>query len=182
TLLVASCLTGAVGQSAVAIFTRRVFRPGVAWATALMLGILFAYPIAFAWHAGSPGLETLLVNKNGPWRLTVYVGVVNIGWAGTESLLYWLRLRKRLALGLADPVVTNRIGLWALAILSATSISVLNIVLSSLGIPMGGAEGAVLQAIVIGPLGAISSVGLWLAFLPPRWYTQRIAARAEGGA
>ena len=182
TLLVASCLAGAVGQCSVTLFTRRVFRPDSAWATVLMVTILVSYPLAFAVHAGSPGLETLLVDKNGPWRITLYVTLVNIGWAGLESLNYWQAARKRVAIGLADPVVTNRIGLWALGILSAAAISLITIVLQALGIPSGGANGLATQGILVGLLGAVCSVSLWLAFLPPRWYTRRFAPPAPAVA
>ncbi|MCG8590143.1 MAG: hypothetical protein MJE66_12700 [Proteobacteria bacterium] len=178
TLLVLSMVAGAVGQCSVTLFTRQVFRPDARWAGALMLFLLLAFPVAFALQAGSPGFETLLNGRSGPWSASQYLSTLNIGWAGTESFLYWRRLKKRQRLGLADPIVTNRIGLWALAILSSTTISVTTTLLHLVDFGLSTGQEQVVKAIVIGPLGAVSSVGLWLAFLPPFQYTDWVKRRA----
>ena len=41
--------------------------------------------------------------------------VLAFAWGGFEALRYFFLLRRRQALGLADPVVTNRFLLWAIA-------------------------------------------------------------------
>jgi len=96
-------------------------------------------------------------------------------WAAFESHASWRRLRRKDALDLGDPAVTNRFFLWTL---------------STLGILAGfaiflcgrftsenvGADPWVLSATSVVSLA--SAATMWLAFVPTRRYTRWLARRS----
>jgi hypothetical protein len=97
-------------------------------------------------------------------------------WGSFEALRYWRMMRRRMRLGLADAVVTNRFFLWGLGAGAAG---------------IGTAVGFTAQ-LVIGrpPLeipwatlssslhGLVAAVAMWLAFLPSEAYRRFIQRRA----
>lgn len=95
-------------------------------------------------------------------------------WATLESALCYRRLRRQRALGIADPVVVDRMLLWTLAN-AAPSVA--------FAVFLGGRLASVDVAtapIVLAPtsvLGVIAGVCIWLAFVPPRAYLARVTAR-----
>ena len=95
-----------------------------------------------------------------------YFTLFGLAWAGTESLLFHAKLRRRLSLGLADAVTTDRLRLWAIAMLSAFAITTTSLILRQLGVPMT----PMLSAVVVGPLGLLAATAMWLAFLSPLRY------------
>ncbi len=119
---------------------------------------------------------------------TNFMRVVPTVWACVESLRYWRAMRRRVGLGLADPVVANRFALWgvwtgAFAVLPATAL-VLRIVLPILLADRAGELDALaVQSSLLGPLRAVMGVAgvcglvaLVLSFFPPRWYLARLWA------
>jgi len=168
-------LTG-VGMMGIGLFTRRVFRPGTIGGRMALFAIAAGYLGCAVAQSAGPGVAHLLDANEGPWLLSTYVGIATMLWAATESFSYFRMLRKRVALGLADAVVTDRFRLWALAIYCATAISVLGMVLQDVfGVAINGTTAGHL---LVGPLGLISSLALWLAFLPPAAYVRRVERRA----
>ena len=105
--------------------------------------------------------------------------------AGAEALLYWRKMRRRLRLGLADPVVTNRFFLWGLGAGAAG-------VGSAVGIGAQLATGLTPLEIPWVTLssslhGLTAAIAMWLAFLPTDGYRrflrqQEAALKAEGQA
>ena len=105
-----------------------------------------------------------------------------------ESFRYWLMLRRRLRLGLADPVVTNRFLLWAVFATGSTLNYVADLASRSL---YWWAYGTVQPvpahlAAMVGPtiivtmiLGAVSAVTLFLTFFPTPAYRRWIEARSS---
>ena len=98
-------------------------------------------------------------------------------WGSAEALVYWRKMRRRLRLGLADPVVTNRFFLWGIGAGAAG---------------LGTAIGTIAQLITgLPPLqtpwitlssslhGLTAAVALWLAFVPNQAYLQFVEARAR---
>jgi hypothetical protein len=86
-------------------------------------------------------------------------------------------MRKRVKLGLADPVVADRMRLWGFGIGTGASIQVVFSTLESMGVEMTGAT----SVVFVGPMGVIASAFIYLAFLPPKAYLQRVQARAAAG-
>jgi hypothetical protein len=87
-------------------------------------------------------------------------------WSAVEAFRYHAMLRRRLALGLADAVVTNRVLLWGLTGGSAAAALVTITLLRLLDVTYS-APIALFTAAVC---GLVASSSLYLAFLPPAAY------------
>jgi hypothetical protein len=173
-----------VGVAAIYLFTRSAFRPDVRW-----LGVVLAVP--FAGMAAHWGVVTGMlwdaqggsIADAGPfWSLfTSAVSGGGFAWTGVEALRYWALLRRRVALGLADPLVVHRMLLWGLVGVSSTTINLQNAFAIVRGIDTLSDPASMLTTAF---LGSFNAVALWLAFLPPAAYARRVrgAAGAPGAA
>ncbi len=101
-------------------------------------------------------------------------------WGTTEAFRYRILMNRRVKLGLASPVVADRFLLWGLAhvFLGAA------VWISSLPYALGGdAEllAAATPSIRIGTAlaGLVSVTCSLFAFLPPRWYRDRVQMKAS---
>jgi hypothetical protein len=165
------------------VFTWRVFRPDSAWARAGL--VLAGAALVVEWlgmmHASGRGttLEEILPHTR-PWAIAVVATVaVAFTWTAAESLHYHALLRRRMALGLADPVVANRFLLWAVggvatALLCVALVACMRAGLAPLRHPVPLA--------IISVAGIATSVAWSLAFLPPTAYLRWVRARAQSGA
>jgi hypothetical protein len=172
--------TTIVGMSGLSWFTRHVFRPNQVWASGLMLAIIAMYiGMALAQIMGPGMMAYLAAPESGPWSGTTFAGTVVMTWAGVESLRYYGMQRKRLALGLADPVVTDRFRLWAISMLTADSITIASGIFMAMGIPIAGTA---VGSALVGSLGLVTAGALSLAFVPPDFYLARVRRRAESAA
>jgi hypothetical protein len=179
-MLVGTMVANVVGMTGLGWFTRHVFRPGVGWAKVLWLAVVATYLTLATTQIVGPGLMAFIADpETGPWHASNYLSVVLMTWAGIESFRYWTMQKKRLALGLADPVVADRFRLWALAILTADGITVLSSAFELAGVTM---VGTAIGSIIVGFLGLFAAAFLWLAFVPNERYLARVRARAEGSA
>ena len=96
-------------------------------------------------------------------------------WAAVESFHYHARLRRRLALGLIDSEVVDRFWLWGVA--TSAAFAAFGIFLwGKLGSPNVAESVPVLVA--TSSVGLVSGVAIWLAFFPPKAYTERIRQAA----
>ena len=170
----------AAGTVCLVRFTQGVFRPGERWARGLALS--FALGLAACWctSAWMHGFDLRGRALDGPGYAGFVLRAGALVWAGFEALRYWRMMRRRLALGLADPVTTDRFMLWGVAAATAAGINIL-IVLTMAGDAAQVAISDVL-ALVTSALGMVASVALWLAFLPPRIYLEHVRLRAPAPA
>jgi hypothetical protein len=110
------------------------------------------------------------------WWMAILFRAGAHGWMGLEAFLYHRLMRRRLRLGLADPVVADRMWLWSVA---GTAIAILWLG-AGVARTVGGAAGLqhplTLQFIAV--LGLLSAITNWLVFVPPRAYVRRIERRA----
>ena len=109
-----------------------------------------------------------------------YVGRMLVyAWAALEALRQYLLGRRRLRLGLAEPLVVNRFLLWAVgngAVLGMFAIELVS--MAEVGLH------AMFRPRVMTPisvLGLVAALTVWLAFLPPRAYVRRFAATGAAG-
>lgn len=178
-LLGASALCNTIGFAALAIFTWRVFRPRSPVAELMVVAVSVVLAVLLPAEAVWPGLvESALAAEpypGVPGYLRVVVGLAILYWAGAEAALFARKLRLRLALGLADPVVADRVRLWAIAISCASVNYTTSFVLSFVGIDLASSAAG---ALIVGSLGLSSSIAAWLAFLPPAAYLRRVEQRA----
>jgi hypothetical protein len=97
-------------------------------------------------------------------------------WRPVAALDCHARLRKRLALGLADPVATNRVWLWGVAG-SITGVSSLFVVaITLMGVWAMPARTTAAIATVL--MAATDATLSWLAFVPPKRYVEWVKARS----
>lgn len=173
----ASRLSIHLGVAAQALFTWRVFRPDARWAGALFVAIAGGLSLVAAGHAAVGGLGD--AGYRGGWfwaRAALHPAA--LAWGAVESLLYWTRMRRRLRLGLADPVLTNRFLVWGVAIAAGAAALCIG-PLARLATGGSGAKPVVLA--LAAPLGLVSALGYWLTFFPPERYRRLLLQRAGRG-
>jgi hypothetical protein len=168
-------LLSLVGQGCVATFNWRVFRPGEAWARALALGFVASLAALLLWQGVAPGWVAYAQSSAGPWSWLPLYSLFVLGWAALDAGLYHLKMRRRLALGLADAATVDRLRLWSIAMGAAFTTSAIALALRAGGVAMT----PTVAGLVVGPLGIVSAGAMWLAFLPPRRYLAWIHARAR---
>jgi hypothetical protein len=167
----------ALGWAGVFLFTWRVFQPNAGWARALA-----AAGIAAQLAAGVAGaLRALTLPDATALRTPALPGLVLLlsaqavyAWTALESFRYRALLRRRIPLGLADPLVADRFGLWGWTGLCGGG-SILPATWASL---TGGDPGSQLSHLVVGICGLVSSGVLYLAFLPPAAYVRFVRENA----
>ena len=176
-----------VGGAAVFAFTWLSFRRDARWARwAAVAGSLIAIG-GFVFEALHEGFTITLYPGPGHW--VAWAGrTAPMVWVTAESLRYWALLRRRLRLGLADPVVVNRFLLWG--IWSAATFVNLAADPIARGIYAAVAGTTteivmeVVEPVVIGTmavtmvLGVISAATLFLTFFPTAGYRRWLASRA----
>lgn len=160
------------------IATWQTFRPLQRWPRYVMWAVVAAFVasllgdtvIAGAWAFRDGGVWYEL----GFWtRAGAYV------WAAFEAGRYYGTMRRRLKLGLADPVVTDRFRLWAISSF-AISAAFLIFYMGRLWAENVATSVPVLMATSVA--GLVSGVTVWLAFVPPDGYLQRVRDRTEARA
>ncbi len=165
-----------LGTAGIAVFNWRVFRPHRRWAARLVAGLVAALVASFTWQALTPGFVAAAENRGPGLRTVEVLAGVSLAWAALESTSYALKLRRRLALGLVDPLLADRVRLWSVAIVSAQILNAASIAAAAVGTDIatwryGGA--------LIGPIGLFAALSMWLAFLPPARYRAFVAARGR---
>jgi hypothetical protein len=114
TLLHAAYLFGVTaGMGCLYVFTRRTFRPDAGWARLLVAGAVLVMGVGYLSIGLSDGFRIRLIPGIAHW-VTWAARTSVFAWLLVECFIYWTRLRRRLRLGLADPLVTNRFLLWGL--------------------------------------------------------------------
>jgi hypothetical protein len=176
-MVVAQMLFNTAGMTALAWFNRRVFRPHEAWSAVLVALVAVGYLGAAALQILGPGVVDFLETRGGPWQLSGFVSILATGWGAFESLRYHALLRRRMELGLAQPVVADRFRLWGVAMGCAAFITLVSQGLEAMGIAVNA---TVVGGLLVGSLGLVIAVSLWLAFFPPQAYLARVEARAAG--
>ncbi len=149
-------------------FVRFVFRPQAIWALLVAGGLVAAVFGPFVWDGLVQQAVMPKPDHVSPWignvaRLAIY------GWGSVEGLLYYGKLRRRLSLGLADPVVTNRFVLWSVGELGALAIT---LTATSLWVTGGSSEYTESFIALYALLGFVTSCANWMVFFPPPAYVR----------
>jgi hypothetical protein len=117
-------------------------------------------------------------DSSGYWVALAVIGSFPV-WSMTESYAYWRRMKRRLAIGLADPLVCNRFLLWTLASISSLgSIWIVNVpVLLRPFVSEADLPGLTVVSLLVTAVFGLGTVGMyWLTFFPPAWYRGRVLA------
>jgi hypothetical protein len=160
---------GAGGCSfAIALFTWCVFQPGAAWARrlvwmggALIVGGLAVSALEGDWEGLAP------LSSKGFW-LDWLGGVAPFFWLSVESSRQFFVTRRRVPLGLIDPLVCNR---YLLIAVYATLGTIIFLILVPMCIihELHGTWSAGLD-LTIGIAEIASLVALWVSFSAPAFY------------
>lgn len=172
----------AISSSALLLFGWRVFRPSVllakagAWGGVLLFAAIWVSELATGAYATSSGLGL---------RTLIFMPYL---WVFAESFYYHRRMRRRLRLGLADAVTTNRFLLFAIWTGGVVAIALLGLLGATLAQLGGGgfSEQELFSNTAILTLTRILSlpvaVSIWLTFFAParyyRWLERRAPALA----
>jgi len=172
----------AMGFAGFYVFTWRVFRPDSRWAAALTMlgaGAALVATVVTVWLAvGVESSEEKFRAVRG-WEILLFTSAAaGFLWSAIEAFRYHAMLRRRLALGLTDAIVTNRFLLWGLTGASAGAALVILTLLRLADVNYMSAPVALLTAAVCGML---ASVFLNLAFLPPAAYLRWLERSAPSG-
>lgn len=169
-------LCSGLGVLAGAAFTRLVFRPHELWAKVLVGGLAAVIALAYAASLGSGGFARGPADPG--YRVAYAAYVVSAVFVLAEPLRYHRLMRRRLALGLADPLLVNRFLLWGVG--SVFRFGMLLVGAASFAVPVSDLEAAPVVAILTGAavfgLGVAGTYGL--AFFPPAAYVRRVGGTA----
>lgn len=180
---------GHVGLSLACIalyrFTRVVFRPTDQAARIGEQAGILASIVTLAAVFLTDGLtneQSLSVLAANAARLSSYA------WSLAEALRYWLMMRKRVAIGLADPIVANRFGLWSIWMGGLTLMLGVVLALRLLGLFVG-LDSQMLPVILpkvlpvlrltLASVALVSGTAVWLTFFPPEFYARRLQRHAS---
>ncbi len=172
----------ALGISVIAVFsfTWRVFRPGSGWAagfTALTsLGVAVMVGMTIHQIASSPQ-EMSSLEAGGAWTSALRLPYgVWYGWTAYESLRCYAMGRRRLAIGLGDPVVVNRFLVWGCMGVLETLANIGALIPEMQGLsPFRNTAGALIMA----ANGLVGTGLMFLTFMPPKAYLSLVRQRAS---
>jgi hypothetical protein len=177
-------LAMALGWAGVFLFTWKVFRPGAGWGRTLAgLGIAteLGAGLGGAVRALSLPDASALLEPARPALVLLLGAQLAYVWAAVESFRYRALLRRRIPLGLVDPLVADRFGLWGWTVLFAAG----GIAPSTWAVLTGGDPASAGKHLLVGVCGLVCSAGLYLAFLPPaayvRFVRENVPAPVPGG-
>jgi hypothetical protein len=152
----------------------RIYHPTRRWAPwivsiwtallAVVLVIRLFHPVPGIAPVSDPSYLLMLVAQGGVYAANAW-----------SALRYHGQLRLRMRLGLADPVVANRMLLWGLA---ATAITVQYSYALAIPLLTGLIDANGAQPAVTGSLGLFAAATIALTFFPPQAYLRAMERRA----
>jgi len=168
-----------VGVFAGICFNYLVFRKNEAWARGLVALSAVTLTTGFIGYGASGGFA--LGRFEGVW-FWLYYGTYGAGaaWVMVEPLRYYGAMRKRLSLGLAEPLVTNRFLLWGVGsvgrFLMVVGGAIPSVFFAEYAIEFApGIVGFTLLAVGLVGLGV--AISYWLTFFPTQSYVRFIERR-----
>jgi hypothetical protein len=162
-----------LGIACQVFFTARVFHPRSRGATLGIAAFVGALILVLACYAAVGAIGTPLYRGLWFW-IEAALHTLGLGFGALESLRYYVRTRKRVRLGLADPVVTNRFLLWGVAVLGAMGAVAVPVGFEALGLENQPG----LIAGVSAAFALVSTVAYGLTFFPPSAYRRLLERRA----
>ncbi|HTY17150.1 MAG TPA: hypothetical protein VMH82_05405 [Myxococcota bacterium] len=159
-----------LGIAVLGVFNWRVFRPD---RTGALLFATFASLLALSFSADLARRAFLDQDPRPPlWIATDAAGRIGMyGWGCCETLWQCALARRRVRLGLGDPLVADRFLLWGIG-----TLSVIGIWVHAYTRELLGATSADGEYLVVALLGGLCAAAIWLAFFPPKAYVRRAGA------
>jgi hypothetical protein len=164
----ASLVVLALGNVAFAFFIRAVFRPDSRWATLLVAAItvsVVAGVAGSAWVGDWEGINPLA----NPWYWLKYFGsFAPATWMAAEGFAQYFKARRRLKLGLCEPMACNRFLLWGIA--GALWMILEAVVTAGDFARAFTGQWSMLLDFGVAIFEAVPVVIIWLVFFPPESY------------
>jgi len=165
-----------IGAAAQYLFVWYVFRRQARWAGPLVFAAIALMATGYVVDILGNGLVHRRYEGLWFW-VSMILRLWVVSWTSVEALLYWRRMRRRLRLGLAEPLVTNRFLLWGVGSAAAFLGSAVGLVFvgltgtSSIQIPS--------LNVIVSLHGLVAAIAMWFAFQPPAFYRRFIEDRAR---
>ena len=157
-----------------------MFRRSVTWARALVAaaGVALATAAAGLIAVGLGETDMALIfERTRPYAIASVATVTACFlWNGIESWRYAAMLKRRLALGLSDPVLYDRFRLWAIVGFASTAMCGVLGACMLAGLPPLTEPAPMLVTAV---MGTVAGVAWYLSFLPPQRYLAHVRRRTE---
>jgi len=169
-LLAAASVSLLLGASMLTFFTWRVFRATERWGALLFGCIVAGLAVGHLGNALSATGSAGTLAPGFTW-IGVLFRIAAYTWAVAEAAREHLAARRRCAIGLTDPLVANRMLLWAIGLGAVLAIWIHE----AATLAAGGGQAASFSYLVVAVLGFVCAGTLWLAFFPPVFYRRRFA-------
>jgi hypothetical protein len=172
-----------LGCACFLFFNAKVFRPGAAWATVVAslgsAGLVVGGAVV-VWGYTSTADAALATHRSsyGTGSMLVVLGAA-YAWTAFEGIRYRAMMRRRQAIGLADPMVANRFLLWGFAGLVSMAWNGISAVYLLAGQNIGAHPVPVISTSLGGLVCTILQV---LIFMPPAWYARWVTRAPRAGA
>ena len=168
----------AISLSLIVFFNYWVFRRSSRWARLLMWSLCMTLGAAVVYMSAanfSGDSITAIKQTMRPGTVSLMSAILlSFLWGGAESFRYRAALRRRLELGLGDPVIVNRFLLWGIANVTCSllMIVIIGCVLSGMTILREPAP-----LVAIAAAGGSMSATWYLTFFAPQSYRHFIRER-----
>lgn len=178
---------GYTGAACLGVFTWRTFRPGSPWAGAAAVAVAALLATGFAVQAAGPGFAIVVWPDAGYW-LAYAARLVPFLWLAVESLSQARQARRRMRLGLTEPLLANRFVLLSVWASAAFALAFVDIGARIAYVRMSGetvewipSVGQPIVEVAVAASTAGQSVAvlvLFLTFFPTAAYRRRVEAWA----
>jgi hypothetical protein len=168
-----------IGDAALALFAWRVFHADKRWSLVFVAALAILSVGAFVGELWSG--EYLRYSDSEPitglWvPFALLVRGLAPTWLAFECLRFHAQLRRRVRIGLADPIVMQRVGLWGVAMTASAGAYVVPIA-HRLAYGTGIRE-HVWAISMVSALAMVTALSMGFAFFPPRKYRERMRSLA----
>jgi hypothetical protein len=173
---ISSHIANNLGEIAFAYFPLLVFRQGSTWAKCLSASIAICLVVGTTGSilAGdAAGAEPL---TNAWWWFEWLGETTNTIWVGAEGLNHYGISRRRVRLGLCEPIEGHRYLLWGIAGILWTLLSFV-VVGQYVEAWAAGSRSALLDN-TVGLIEFVALAMVWFIFFPPRFYQHWLAGSA----
>jgi hypothetical protein len=114
-LLITSRILDSLGNGVFAYFPLLAFRRGSSWGRWLSAGLVTCAVVGTAGSIRAGDLEGVAPLTNLWWWLDWFSGLAPAIWIGSEGFHHYGMSRRRIRLGLCEPIVSHRSLLWGFA-------------------------------------------------------------------
>ncbi len=165
----------ALGVIALSVGIWRIYRVMDLWAGVLCAALSLWVLAGWLWTSLGQTLPTTVAPTISNVCFVAARSAIYL-WGAYESVAFHRLMRRRVALGLADPVVAHQILMWGFFSLAMGTLAIVSL---AAGLVLREAYAQWTPALFITPATTlVASICLWLGFFPPAFYRRMIAGPA----